>query len=336
MTHFAPLIFGSFLVSLFIKLARNLRKPPLLVYFAIFLLTFVLAGFSEPPATVMVTIFSLLIVSIYLWDNSPYKQQRILLCASGLAGAGLGIVTMLASPAITPIERDVSVSIVTILLNSFIYSFQFLIDLVQKSPLPVGLVFILPLFCFLISPKPESTNYKKVITTLLILPFLLWLLVAASFAPSVYGQGFPVERARFLGSTLTAIATATIGILVGLLLTFIKSTSSSFLKWILLGIFIFIGTVYPLRRAEYLISVSIPEYQQRADYWDRREALILRKAAAGETDLVIPGLDGIYGVKELDDRQYFWVNNCAAQIYGVNSIRTVGVDEEELEYLLNE
>jgi len=339
MTHFAPLVFGTFLVTLMLNQVSAAKNLSLLNYVSVFVFTFVIAGFSEPPAAVMVTVFSLLITAIFVWDKSPHKQARIILFASGLLGAGLGIITMLSSPAITPVQRDASVNFAVIILNSFIYSFQFLVNIFRISPLPLSLSLVLPFLAVWLYQQTLSApqNKKEVIVNLLILPFLLWLLVAASFAPSVYGQGFPVERARFLGSTLLVIAMITTGILLGLLSSSWKlPVKYAFLQWVFLGVFVLLGTSYPIRRALVLLTESVPEYHQRADYWDRREALIMRKAASGETDLIIPGFSGIYGVKELDDRPNFWFNRCAAQIYGVNSIRTISYDPQSLEQLLNE
>jgi hypothetical protein len=58
--------------------------------------------------------------------------------------------------------------------------------------------------------------------------------------------------------------------------------------------------------------------------------MIYAMKAEGQTDLVIPGLDGYEGTKELDVRPFFWVNQCAARIYGVDSISAISVEEEDV------
>lgn len=337
MTHFAPLVFASFLAALLLRSARTLQKHSPVLYGVVFFTTFVIAGFSEPPATVMVTVFGLIIVAAYLWDRSSNKAQKLALVTSALLGAVAGIIAMLASPAITPVDGAEKTGIVTVLLNSFIYSFQFLLDAVKSSPLPFGIIFTLALLAAWLYSEPKDVNKKSLVIQLMVLPFLLWVLIASSFAPSVFGQGYPVERARLLGIVLSVGATAILGVLLGRLASAWKALSwSDTLQWTALVLFFLIGTVYPLRRALVLYSETIPEYSLRAEYWDAREMMIKDQAASGEMDIVIPGFEGIYGVKELDSRPDFWFNRCAADIYGVNSIRTISYDPADLEKLLGE
>lgn len=49
------------------------------------------------------------------------------------------------------------------------------------------------------------------------IPVLMWLLIAAGFSPSVYGQNFPVERMRFLARTIMIAAFMLEGALFGVL-----------------------------------------------------------------------------------------------------------------------
>ena len=91
--------------------------------------------------------------------------------------------------------------------------------------------------------------------------------------------------------------------------------------------------LYPLRAA-WLTLADVPAYRQRATLWDLREAYILRRINEGETDLVIPEFPGIYGIKESDVRKDHWINKCAAKYYGVNSIRTIPMSDENLHAIL--
>jgi len=89
MTHFAPLVFGSFLFAFWMKqarisLSRAISRP---VYPFIFLTTFIIAGFSEPPATTLVTALSLAIFSVLLWGKQPFKQRILPLLAWTFGGA---------------------------------------------------------------------------------------------------------------------------------------------------------------------------------------------------------------------------------------------------------
>src|SRR5207247_6808117 len=48
---------------------------------------------------------------------------------------------------------------------------------------------------------------------------LAYLFIAASFAPSAYGQSYPVPRARFAGRVLMTVALMTEGAFLGTLIT---------------------------------------------------------------------------------------------------------------------
>lgn len=87
-------------------------------------------------------------------------------------------------------------------------------------------------------------------------------------------------------------------------------------------LFVAISTAYPLRAAFALFQNTLPEYRERAELWDLRDAYIHRRIAEGETDLFIPGFGGAHGVKELDSNPAHWINVCAANFYRVSSIQS--------------
>ena len=92
---------------------------------------------------------------------------------------------------------------------------------------------------------------------------------------------------------------------------------------------------YPLR-AGWQLSQSEPEYRTRAELWDVRNVYLIRHAALGEKDLAIPQFPGMFGIKEWDVREDHWVNRCASEYYGVNSIRVVPVPDDYLKEFFNE
>ena len=68
---------------------------------------------------------------------------------------------------------------------------------------------------------------------------------------------------------------------------------------------------------------EFPILHQRAILWDGREEQIVESIRAGQTQLVIPAMNSLSGILELSDQSGFWVNNCAAIYYGVDSISAV-------------
>lgn len=337
MTHFAPLAFGSLLFAFAMRQARTLHMPNPIIYAFIIFCAFVLAGFSEPPTTTILTVLSLLFISLWLWDKSSARKSRMALVGSAFIGAFLGFLFMLFSPAITNVANENSQSILQVLVTSFYYAFVFTQDSLQTVPLPLLLSFLIPfLLIWTLKQTVEnlSPNFSKYIPLLIILlPFITWIFISAGFSPSVFGQGYPIERMRFLARLLLLITFVLEGILLGLWAPAFR-LNHPFRIGVPLILFAFISIVYPLRTAFSLMQYTIPEYSERARLWDLRDAFIKRHSENGETDLVAPGFSGIYGIKELDDNPNHWVNTCAAEFYGVNSIRVIGVDN--LEEILNE
>lgn len=331
MTHFAPLVFISLLVAFVIKQVRNLQAPSKLVYVFILCSAFVIAGFSEPPTTTLLTVLSLILFSTWQWDKSPNKTRHLALVSFFFIGILLGFFLMLFSPAITDVANEKSQSIIEVLFNSFYYSFLFIQDSLKTTPLPLLLSFVIPfllIFSFKQNIEINSEHLRKII---LIAPVIMWLLIAAGFAPSVFGQGFPVERMRFLARVLIIVTLMLEGICFAFLL---PKLNQKIIHTISFTLFAFISIIYPLRTAINIITYDVPEYSERSRLWNLRVDYIHRRIAEGQTDLVIPGFSGLYGIKEIDDNPEHWINTCVADFYNVNSVRSIGVDN--LEETLNE
>lgn len=68
---------------------------------------------------------------------------------------------------------------------------------------------------------------------------------------------------------------------------------------------------------------ELPGYELRAELWDWRNAQVQAAILRGNYDIVLPALDSIAGITELQENPDHWVNNCAELYYGVKSIRAV-------------
>jgi len=326
MTHFAPLVFASLLFAFLMRQARRPAPESIsaFLYGLIFIASFVLAGFSEPPAATLVTFFALLLFAIWLWNTSPVRNRLFALAGFTFAGVFTGFLTLLFSPAVTNVAREKSPAVVLILFNSFKYAFQFMRDSFLSLPLPLLISFLIPML--LVWALKQSggmtiTENRRLPVWMIALPFLIWLLIAAGFSPSVFGQGFPVERMRFLARTLMIVTLMMEGIWLGLILPEFKFNRTIGV-WVALVLFAMLSAAYPLRTALSLLQNTAPEYRERAELWDLRDAYIYRHIAQGETELFIPGFGGVYGVKELDSNPKHWINACAANFYHVSSIQS--------------
>ena len=341
MTHFAPLALGSILLAFLLRQAHRSRTAlvsPLILFLSAFL-AFVLAGFSEPPTTTWVTTLLLMLPAIWFWDRSPGKNRRLSLAVSILIGVLAGFLVMVFSPAISNVARDKSPDLALVFLYSFEYALVFIVDSLRVVPLPLLVAFLSPLILTWrwkqgLDKTVPNPDIRKTLLWMIALPLLAWLLIAAGFAPSVFGQSYPVERMRFLARLLIILTLMLMGLRLGLFLPAFKPNPALGLRLSLL-VFAAISFLYPLRATYNLIQSNLSQYSQRAALWDLRHEYILRKADEGVMDMIVPALSGFNGVKEVDGNPSHWINACVAEYYGITSIEAVSVetDEEYMEIL---
>ena len=168
-------------------------------------------------------------------------------------------------------------------------------------------------------------NRTRVFTLVVLALAYLW--IAASFAPSAYGQSYPAPRARFIGRLLMTGALMTEGALLGVLAAKAwRKISHATLVRGLAAFGFLLAALYPLRTA-WRISSEIPTYQQRAAAWDGRDAEIRALKAQGARDLVVRFLPEVE-IQDLGDRTGYRLNRCAAALYGVNTIVAVPMEGE--------
>lgn len=328
-THFAPMVFLNFLVAALLSRVQVKRETAAAVWFAFALLlaSFVIGGFSEPPVTVMVTGSALAFVCIWFFVKDDSRLSWLLFTGSVLVGAISALGVMAVSPAVSKLGADAP-SFMEWVQRTVEYTYFFLIDTVKTLPLPVLFSVLCPaLFVFLMVRQKEGVNLLGSLKTAIALPFILTLLIAAGFSTSAYGQSFPVERARFFAHFLMTITLVLEGAFFGIWLSQLKLFNAIFFEYASMLVLVILA-VYPFRAVLQTIQ-SVPEYSIRAQEWDRRDAHINDLREHGQTDLTVPQFDGIYDVKELDSLPTHWINRCAADFYGVNSIRAIPIHGKE-------
>ena len=326
-THFAPLVFLNFLVAAMLSRIQKKPKDAVSAWFAlfVFLASFIIGGFSEPPVTVMVTSSALMISYVWFFVKNDSRKPWLLLSGSMFMGAVSALAVMAASPAVSKLGADAP-SFTEWIQRTVEYTYFFQIDTVKTLPIPVLFSVLCPaLFVFLTVRQKEDFQLRASLKFAIALPVILFILIAAGFSTSAYGQSFPVERARFFAHYLMTITFVLEGALLGIWLSQIKlrllnAATFEYAAMLLL----FIMAAYPCRAVLQALQ-DVPEYRTRAQEWDRRDAHIYALREHGQTDLVIPQFGGIYDVKELDNLPTHWVNRCAADYYEVNSISAVTI-----------
>jgi len=334
-SYLTPIVFFTLIAAWLVHLVRMEKVTfPLAFLFGFF--AFFIGGLSETVGALHIAILSLSILCVYLFDKSPRRRPALILLSALLIGALLALVVMFLAPAnaLRINDENGSPSLITWLGRHFSFAFLFLRISFTTLPIPfLGLLAISSLMTMLLLQSQPTVKFEaRVYWLFLLIPLLLYGLVFASFAPSAYGQSYPVERVRFPAYFMLTITMTAFGICAGYVLSYVKFPA--FMRYAVVAL-AFVSLLYPF----WMMRQPLATYEFRRLFalrWDEREQMIYDMKADGQTELVLPALDGYEGTKELDVRPYFWMNQCAARIYGVDLISAISVEEEDVLYYFSE
>jgi len=324
-SHFAPMVFLTFLGAYIVRQIWNARKrsPSILSLIICFAAAFIIGGFSEPPVAMVITMLVLAIAVIWFRDDAQFRRFDLSILGWALAGSLVALAVLALAPANGLRLAKAPPNLFNLIIKTFKYPSEFIADEFLSFPIPVLISIILPSVLFIGINLPQHANPLKsrnqIPFLMIAVAFLGYLLIASSFAPSVYGQSYPVPRARFAGLVILTCALITEGALIGLWIARIgKSLSGpTSLRGVAVMILLLLS-LYPLRTVV-RNAADIPVYQTRASAWDLRDAEIRKLKADGIQDIVIPFLSKEI-IQDLGDHSEFRLNRCAASIYGVHSI----------------
>ena len=331
-SHFAPVVLIPFLGTFLLRQIRHARNqsPAPWVLAVCFTTPLLIGGLSEPPTAVMITIIGLAMGAVWWWGDIRYRRSILLILFWSLLGALAALMIMGLAPANSIRMRTAPPGLVELINRIIEYPLVFIIDTFRTLPTPTLISIVVPGILFYVKYAQAShdisdrTQNRLGIFMILVLA-LGYLLIAASFAPSAYGQSYPAARARFFGRVLMTVALMIDGALLGVLISQVKFLQAAAFRSFAAVVFLILS-LYPLRTA-WRISGEIPAYQQRAAAWDLRESEIYKMKAEGAQDLVVPFLSGEIS-QDLGDQTDFRLNRCAAILYEVNSIVAVPVEGE--------
>ncbi|HUH98545.1 MAG TPA: DUF6056 family protein [Anaerolineales bacterium] len=324
-THFAPLVFLTALAAfLFMWIRRNEgRAPAVWIGLLCLIIAFFGGGFSEPPDALLIVTSLFALAATWLWERGSRRRPALMLLSWTCAGGLLALVVLMASPGNSFRIRTARPDLLILGYKTFLATLEFVLDSFSILPLPSIVSIAIPLLLwyslFAAAPALSSARRRVLFYVAAAIPILGYGLIAASFAPSVYGQAFPAERARFIGRLLMTAALMSEGACLGSLLAQWR------VRWLpisstLAMIFFALSAVYPLRAAWTVLQDKEPYYRTWSSVWDRRQEQIMTDKSKGVEDVVSFQIYSIEGIGELGADPKSWINVCAAHFYGVHSI----------------
>jgi hypothetical protein len=334
-SHLAPLVFipffGAFLLRQVRRVQESKQAPSLWILVACFLIPLAIGGLSEPPTALMITILFLALLAAWWWAAVGARRSVLTLLVCSLLGASVALIIMALAPANAIRTETATPGLVELVSRLIYYPFYFILDTLRAFPVPTLVSIILPTLLFYVKYTGTSQNLSREarvrLGVLIIVVLLLtYLFIAAGFAPSAYGQSYPVPRARFIGRVLMTMALITEGVLLGILASQIRINLQPKVLHGFATFALALLMIYPLRTTARTFA-EIPVYQERAAAWDARESEIKELKAKGETDLVVRFLSE-ERMQDLGDHRGFRLNRCAAALYGVNSIVAVPMPDK--------
>lgn len=328
-SYFAPLPFFYLILGLILRqipIALVIEKKHWLFSLFAFWLSFFSAGMSETFAAFQLTFLVLCIILYWFSGKKRVALNPFLFVNVGaVLGSLAAMVVMVLAPGnqlrLNALPQAGNLWIV--LQFSFRYASDFITETLRGLPVPTAFTILTSalLGYHLSHGKIHLIQNKSLVWSVLIIALTAFILIASICAPTVYGMlAYPEPRALIIARQTLCLALLLLGGVLGILShRFMdRVINVCFVSILLLGFLWF----YPLRAANQVWQ-QLPTAQNRAIAWDERQTEIERQKSGGLRVIVINALDSVSGVAELSPDPQFWVNQCAADYYSVESIRAL-------------
>lgn len=295
------------------------RSPYLLPLLG--MLAFFGAGFSESGAAFLVAALTLLIAAAFRYrHNAEWARRLKLPIVWTLAWALLAVLILLLSPSSW--ERAGRYGELAGLFEFIGLTLSFSWDFVRFSlfDLPLPHLALAAAATFLALIRPADIGARRTWIAIGLIALATFVLICASYAPSaLIEQNPPHPRTRIIARSTMLFGLALISWLA-------TNEVASHPRLVGLrrptGLLIGLLSLIYIARALFLVFDLQPVYAQRAEIWDRRDAILLEAAEEGREYVEVQAIDGapIGGLRDFRDAPGHWINVCAARVYGVGEI----------------
>ena len=324
-----PLVFFTGIAAMMLGYARQpyILTRSVWIGLMISVLVIFATGLGETTGGLLVGLAFLALVITWLTRSIHRRMDVVILILLVLAWSVICLLLMAAAPGTTsrldrimdnpPLYNPINLGV-----QVLIYTAQFLWDMLKVTPLTVLIDFLIPFSIQFIQSDTESDIHyssQQLMVCIATLLIIMFIAIGFSFAPSAFVRTYPTARARFPAHVIMNLCLMLEGGMLGIWvgqLRFVHNTT--FIKWLALVV-LGVSSVYsPYASAK--LQTLLSEDQKFALAWDDRDAYIRKAAADGATSVVIKQFNPIGGVGEIKDDPTNWINQCAAQYYGLESI----------------
>lgn len=289
------------------------------------IVTFFAGGFSESGGATLAAILVVYVGLCAWFRREGWARNSLPLASVALFSSVLAILVLIAAP--TNAYRVGLYGDPTDLLAFAGRLLYFTSDFIRFSfldmPLPhlaVSATLLLLGVLFHVR-NGIRLDRRKLLLLLLLIAFLTFLFVAATYAPSAYiEKAPPAQRTRVISRFILTLGLGTISFFIGYYF-------SQLFQWRWLegvAILLLLGAYAYGARSVLITSEKIALYAERAAQWDERDTLIKQSVAEGMREINVRGIDGlpVGGIRDFKEKRGagFWINQCAARYYEVEGI----------------
>ncbi len=279
------------------------------------------AGFSETVFAIQFVFWGMILL-LTLWRRQSLARRLVILILIGsLMGAALLLLNPTNAARQSPFPPPPPLWQVG--LTATRYSFDFFEDYVSGAWLPL-MVFMSAGFLIGWLELPRlSFSWRQFFVRVGGLLLATMILLISLMAPTIWSMSsYPELRGLLAGAYIMNLFLFGVGVGMGVAARKVGG------KYLTARVSLLISLVLGLGFSAYTLHFIpdvyglMPVYQQRAEIWDQRHADILHRRDAGQTQMLVPGIDSIAKIFELQPKEGHWVNRCAAEYYGLESIWT--------------
>jgi len=327
-----PLVFFIGIAALIVRYARFPYQRSQAMWAGITCIGLVVfaSGLGETTAALQVGALGLAVLLVWFTRHQHRREDVLTVLALSFVASVAALLIIAFSPGTTnrmdmimsqpPLFNPIELSVQVIIVTS-----QFLWDALKISPLPHLISITIPFGILYVQSSYGRENFSHILSSrirlaILVILFLMFLVIGFSFAPSTFVRSFPVARARFAAHFVITFSLILEGALLGILADRIHFSMKPAVVQGTMIVFLGLSALYPLR-ASSKIYASIAEYRYFAIAWDARDKLIRQSISEGAKDVVVVQLDSMGGVGEYKGNERHWINRCAANYYGLDTLR---------------
>ena len=335
-TYTLPLVFLAFLVGLIFNRLHK-ADPTRLSWggsVACAVLAFIAGGLSETYVTLQTGLLTLALVAVWLMVRTPSRRNSFALVGAALVGSLMALLAIGLAPgnavrlSAMPVRPHIFPFIRMAVTNSMIFIYTSLKDNAFQNLLAVLVPMLITYVLYVSDKGLPRLRPTSLIFALFLIPVLSSLLVLAVCAPSAYAESsYPEGRvlieARFIMVFMIIAEGSLIGMCFSQMHLWAGEPAPLYLQLILAAVFLVV-ILYPLYDSRKTYQ-EIPFYRQRAATWDAHNAIIGSSLQQGILDVNIKdsqasSFDAFSGLSDLTSDPANWVDQCAANFYGLHHL----------------